>query len=435
MENGLRIIRLGDVQSPSQSYSFEEAFGEYSEARGRGRARRKKRKLERIANRAEVRAARQAARKERQQGRIQKRAEAQAARQAKRTAATEMRAERKGIRKLRRVERQAIGREEEPLMDDQGLDTGVTPEMEAPEAVPSDYDTTNVSQEADYVDEGVSNTGYADTSLEQGGYEPQTQGGYDANYTSAETPLDYGNEDIYPESVGSEGGYAEEGDYSDEGDYIGGGDYLGEYNESDMPFDGVMGAEDRFSEFSDSDIEPEIQDTVNKLVWNKELIKRLENQRNAVGGNRKQGFSRQIIARKKRLNELQSQLDGYCNVEGNYLNADGKMVAGKRRADVARAYGVAMRKRNRIHAPKFTPVAKGLNPQIAPNRIVVPATSSFTGLNGLDLQEDFDAPRVREIMLGADGSTSSKISWTSVAIGVAAGVAAIWVARKYKWIK
>lgn len=433
MENNVRIIRLGSVDSPSKAYSFEEAFGEYSEARGRGRARRKKRKLERIANRSEVRLARQAARQDLQQGRIQKRAEAQAARQAKRTAALEMRAERKGLRKLRRVERQAIGQEEELAAQDQGLDTGAAAETAVPEATASDYDTTNVSQETGYADETSYDSNQGGQA--QGAYEPQNQGGYDANYTSAETPLDYGNEDIYPESVGSQDEYAEEGNYSEQGDYIGGGDYLGEYNDTDMPFDGVMGAEDRFSEFSDSDIDPTIQDTVNKLVWNKELIKRLENKRNAVGGNSKQGFSKQIIARKKRLNELQSQLDGYCNVEGDYFNADGKIVAGKRRSDVARAYGIAMRKRKRMMSPNFTPVAKDLNAQIAPNRIVVPSTSGFTGLNGLDLQNDFDAPEVRDIMLGVDGSTSSKISWKSVALGLAVGVAAIYVARKYKWIK
>ena len=45
------IIKLGGNPSDSnmvvRSATFEEAFGDYSEARGKGRARRKKRKMER----------------------------------------------------------------------------------------------------------------------------------------------------------------------------------------------------------------------------------------------------------------------------------------------------------------------------------------------------------------------------------------------------
>ena len=419
MEDNVRIIRLGDVNAPIQAYSFEDAFGEYSEARGKGRARRKQRKLERISNRNEVKLARQSARGERQQGRIAKRTDAQAARESKRTQAEGLRAERKFSRKQHRVERKAIGQEQDEAgTQEQGLDTGVTQEMgntnaEAPQQQLSDSQSQDTSSQ----EQGYN----SDAPSEQS----DNSGSYDANYGSAEESYDYGNEDTT----------GQDGDYSDEGDYTGGGDYLGDYNDVEAPFDGVMGAEDRFSEFTSSDIDPSVQDTVNKLVWNKELVNRLEQQRNSIGGGeRKQSISKQILLRKKRANELQSQLDGYCNCEGDYVNADGKVVAGKRKAEVAKAYIMANKAKMNKTKIQVTPVARGLKADISKNRIVIPS-SSFTGLNGLDLQDDFDAPDVREIKLGADGSNSSSISWKNVAIGVAVGALAIWAIRKYKLIK
>ena len=431
MDNRVRIIQLGPVETPNEAYSFEDAFGEFSEAGGRGRARRKQRKLERIENRREVKAARQAARAEKQQARISNRAARQATRQEKRTANAEMRQQRRTMRKGYRDERK--GRKDEAGVAEQGLDTGVTADMGnvnggAPQggqdmgAQGGGYqDQGGQDQGGGYQDQGGQDQGYSD-NVPTGAADDS--GAYDADYGSAEEAYDYGSED-------STGG---EGDYSDEGDYTGGDDYLGDYSDTDASFDGVMGAEDRYSEFSSNQIDPEIQDTVNKLVWNKELVNRLENERNRVGGDRKQGLSRQIIARKKRMNELQSSLDGYCNADGDFYGADGKRIANSRKAQVGRAYGLANKAMIQRGKPQFTPVAPGLRANISPNRIVVPA-SSATGINGLDLQADFDAPNAREIKLGVDGSTSSTISWKSVAIGVAVGALAIWAVRKYKLIK
>ena len=429
MDNRVRVIKLGPVNSANEAYSFEDAFGEYSEARGEGRAKRKQRKLERIQNRREVKAARQEARGEKQQARIGNRAARQASRQEKRTVNAELRQQRRSMRKSYRDERK--GKKDEAGAQEQGLDTGVTSDMGnvnggAPEGQPSSGGGQGGQ------DQGYGDTGAQDQGGQDQGYgdaptgAADDSGSYDANYGSAEESYDYGDEDTS----------GDEGDYSDEGDYTGGGDYLDDYNDTEAPFDGVMGAEDRYSEFDSSDIDPEIQDTVNKLVWNKELVNRLENERNRVGGDRKQGLSRQIIARKKRINELQSGLDGYCNADGDFYNADGKRIANNRKAQVGRAYGLANKAMITRGKAKVTPVARGLNANISPNRIVVPASAATgTGINGLDLQADFDAPNAREIKLGADGSGSSSISWKSVAIGVAVGALAIWAVRKYKLIK
>ena len=59
--SGATIITLGPSNGSSMqpttrvAATFEEAFGEFSEARGKGRAKRKKRKLERVENRKQVR--------------------------------------------------------------------------------------------------------------------------------------------------------------------------------------------------------------------------------------------------------------------------------------------------------------------------------------------------------------------------------------------
>lgn len=58
MLEGARIITLEPAVEGVAAVTFEEAFGEHSELRGRGRARRKKRKMSRINDRGEVQDAR-----------------------------------------------------------------------------------------------------------------------------------------------------------------------------------------------------------------------------------------------------------------------------------------------------------------------------------------------------------------------------------------
>jgi hypothetical protein len=82
--------------------TFEEAFGEFSELRGRGRARRHKRRMERQQNRIARRRARKKARQE-------MRSEQQEARQS-----------RKDTRKSRRVARKGMGDDGESESEDSG---------------------------------------------------------------------------------------------------------------------------------------------------------------------------------------------------------------------------------------------------------------------------------------------------------------------------
>lgn len=436
-----RIVTLGPVSNTS--VTFEEAFGEYSEARGKGRARRKKRKLERIENRREVKQARTEARDEvkggRQDARISRRERRKSGRQAIRTEQSQAR---QGRRSGRQAERQVrrtartesrLGRRElrrgAPEDLDQGLDTATPQEMGGvgestaytqPETSQTYADETQ-GQDSIYTPEGGYEGGY-ESEAPQGGYE---SGGYDAG---PEEGAPYDEEYYEEEPETGEGVYDEEGDYI--GDESG---YLNDYQASDdFNFDGVMGAEDRFNEMTGPqsiNVDSDVQDIANKLAWNQELVKRLEDKRK-VNPNRAQGISRQIIMRKKRMKDLQNELDDFSNADGT------PEVCAMRKQMIGRAWGIAKRNRLRKGQPDVVRVQKSLDPKFSKNKIVVPRTSNAegTGLNGLDLIDDFDAPRVREIYLGADGSKSG-ISWGSVIIGAAVGIGAIWAIKKYNLLK
>ncbi len=118
MEAGT-IVRLAPSDRLVSVSTFEEAFGEHSEFHGRGRARRQKRRLDRIKNRAERKRARQTMRAEQQ----------------------EARQSRKDTRKKRRVSRKAMGDEaeaeepeEEETAEDQTAPEAETDEEETDES-------------------------------------------------------------------------------------------------------------------------------------------------------------------------------------------------------------------------------------------------------------------------------------------------------------
>ena len=445
------IVTLGPASDGP--ITFEEAFGEYSEARGKGRERRKKRKLERVENRREVKQARTEARGEvkgeRQEARVSRRAKRKTGRQDIRTGQSEARQGRRtgrqAVRQVRRTTRTEgrIGRKtlrKDKAEDlEQGLDT-VTPREMGGAGESESYTQPETSQT--YADE---TQGQGSISSPEGGYEggyesdvPQggsSQGGYDAG-PEEEAPYEDGSyeDGSYEDESYEEEPESGEGVYDEEGDYIGDeSGYLNDYQASDdFNFDGVIGAEDRFNEMTGPkgvNVDSNIQDLANKLAWNQELVKRLEDKRK-VNPNMAQGISRQVIMRKKRMKEIKSQLDDFSNADGT------PEICTMRKQMIGQAWGIAKRNRQRKGQPDVVRVQKSLKPKFSKDKIVVPRTSNAegTGLNGLDLVDDFDAPGVREIYLGADGSKKG-ISLGSVVIGVAVGVAVIWAIRKYKLIK
>ena len=124
------IIKLGGEPTSGsglvvQSASFEEAFGEYSNAKGRGRARKKNRKLERITNRQEVKQARKGGRQEARIGRRttrkslrqENRDAQQASRIGRRQTRVDARGERQMGRETASQERQNYAQEQEAYRD------------------------------------------------------------------------------------------------------------------------------------------------------------------------------------------------------------------------------------------------------------------------------------------------------------------------------
>jgi hypothetical protein len=421
------IVKLGGGQGNDlQVVGFDEAFGEYSSARGRGRARRKKRKLERIKNRSEVRSARRKAR-------IEGRREAQQARLEKRRAAMEARQEKRTARKDYRVKRKAMGQDVEGEMDEQTAiengEQGYSPE-----------------QGGGGYQEEQGGGGYQEEQGGGGYQEEQGGGGYQDSGEDWNTPpqgFDQSDEGGYDEGGYDEGGSDEGG--SDEGGYDDGGESYGGGAEDETGFDGVMGAEDRFSEFQDGlTVSPEAKNLADKLEWNKELYARLS-RRKAILQNHSQSTSKidkHLFQVKNRIAELDAKLTKYANCEGEYSNAEGRPAnaeIAKRRRMVGKARKFAKRQRMQMHKQMrvnggdATQVQSDLKPQFGNQRIVVPAASNATGLNGVDLQDDFDAPDARYIELKSNASGDKKsINWVAIGIGTVVAVGAIWAIRKYK---
>jgi|688.fasta_scaffold03477_9 hypothetical protein len=369
MENAT-IVTLGSPSNSSTVSNFEEAFGEFSEARGRGRARRQKRKLSRIEMKSERRRARQKGRAEQQQARQSRLDE----------------------RKQRKLARKEMGESDEP-----------------------EEETTSTETE------GASESDSQAT--------PQSEGGQ--------------SEDGYQEDSSSEeewGGSAPEDESA--------------YDESG--FDGIIATEDYFSEFNDEGrvkVSPKVKDVTRKIEWNKELVSRLKNQRaKALKQGDKNAVSEidsRIFGRMQRVAELENDIANYSNASGRsrgrgreVLKAKAmarkeRMIA-KRDGKKGRFSKLRERRRRRMDGGSETPIDSDLNPSVSSQRIEIPAgeKSSATGLNGLDLANDFDAPDARfiELTSNVEGDKKMKINWTGVAIGVGV-VAILYIAnKKYKFL-
>lgn len=392
------IVTLGNRTTPTPT-SFEEAFGEFSEARGRGRARRQKRRMERIENRKTRRTARQQGRLEKKRSRVEAR-----------TQRRSMRADNREARRAQKAEGR-LGRQRAEL-----------------------------EQEREFAPE--------DAPQEDGGYAPQDDSGYAPQGDSGYAPQGGGYDDggYAPQDSEEDMGYGDEQGGYDDGGYDDGG-----YDDGD--YDGFDGVIENGKEMIDvpysAEVNQNVADAAKRIEWNLELASRLKEKA-------KTNPSGKVIDAinkcQKRVIELESQMDGYCSLEGDFTSdADGKMQycvrrGGKRLASpevrrrrkemmlakiAARKERNAVRKRNGL-----TPVQSQLNPQISPNRIVIPAKelgSSATGIIGLDDAMDYDA-NAYEIKLGADGTMTSKIPFKAIAIGLVIGGIGVFLLKKYKVI-
>jgi hypothetical protein len=486
MEN-TRIIKLEGPLTVT-SANFEEAFGEFSELRGRGRARRKKRKLERIANRKEVRSARA-------QARIANRAERQAARQQKRTANMEMRQQRRTARKTARVERRAIGQEPEQAMDEQtatemGEETTTQPEMGAGQGQGTQYDYEEEQPMGgdEYAGEGESET-TEDSDINSAEEQAAEEGEYFDGFDGSNT------EGINYENLGS----------NDEIYALQDDDF---YSFDDNTFESADGdySEARGKRLRRR-ISPKVKKVAMKSEWNKEMVSRLQAQANQIsnilaneqmdsGRAKRLGIHRAklleaITLHKDRATGFDGMLSDYVNfdgdtfdnADGDYDNADGdyseargrksaaraqkkearqakkaatkaKRIEKKRRKAEVRAAKKSSRKARavarkdnrmakRATRRNLTEVEQGLDPQISENRIEIPAQelnyggnpetiekeSNATGIIALDGMDNFDAP-TEYTYSSVDGMKN--VNWKGVLLGVGIAALAIYGAKKAK---
>jgi len=453
--SGARIIQLTSPSSMPQAVSFEQAFGEFSNAQGRGRERRKARKLDRIENRTEVKLARKGARTERaaaRQGvraeRIAGRTELQQARKAKRLSKREMGTESRLARRAARADVRDYRR-------------GLRNPQQVPSTESAGYAGTGVSEATEsQFPQGTGSAGYAPVT-QSGGYAPQTQSGYYEDDVVS-TQSGYYEDEVPGTASGyyEDGGFAETDDVYDQSliDETAQSSYDLGYQDAQEDagldveitgdedygdFDGVMGAEDRYNELQDKNdmpVNPQVQAIADKCVWNEMLITKLKKDRKNASGN-PQMISKTIIERTKRVKDLKNELEDYANYCGNYSNAEGtnEMIA-QRKKLVQVAMNKARRKASGQAPINLTSVPRGMNAQMSKNRIVVNpsegmANATGTGITGLDDINDYDAPDTREFFIPADGGFTKGIDLGSIALGALITVGFIYFNNKYKWIK
>jgi len=469
--NGARVIQLTSPTSMPQAVSFEQAFGEFSNAGGaERRAKRKDRKLDRIENRTEVRTERQLGRGERKGARQEKvasrnllrgertagREELQIARKGKRLSKREMGlgsrlARRTGRADLRDYRRDLRNPQDVPSTESagyQGDGLGVaTGQVDTLNTGSGNYGAPTTTSSGNYGQGtqpavGAATQPGAGQGTGSGGYAPSTESGYYDDETP-NTGSGYYSDDVYDQELVDESAQnAYDMGYQDAQEDAGlDVEITGDEDYGD--FDGVMGAEDRFNELQDKNdmpVNPQVQSIADKCVWNEMLITKLKNDRRNSAGN-PQAISKTILERAKRMKDLRSELEDYANYCGSYSSAEGtnEMIAQRKRI-VQVAMNKARRKSSGQPPVNLTSIPRNLKPQVSANRIVVPSSETManatgTGIDALDDINDYDAPATREFFIPADGGFAKGIDLGSIALGALITVGFIYLNKQYKWIK
>lgn len=456
------VIRL-EPSSASDSLmvrnaSFEEAFGDYSEGAG-GRARRKKRKLERIANRREVKTARRGIKADRQQQRIERRATRKAGRQ-------DIRANQLQARQTRRASRteQRAGRRQMRVDARQGRkDTKIQGEQ--------DRENYATEQEA-YRNQIADEQGAETTDQQGGGYDDQQGGGSQEDLNTRPSDMD-----SQWDNSGNQGGGSQDSGYSEDGG--------ADYSEPQYEEEGAYGDDNRYdspyvqedSEFADDSnfsgeamdgkvvVSPIVKETTTKLKNNEQAFKDLNDRRNLMvnRGDNTRGIDNEIKRCYGRIGELKSNLDDYSNAIGDAKERR------RRRKEINICLGRGKRMRKpQPQGGSETPVDANLNPDFSANKIEIPAKSNYDGYEDFDGYDDFDGYNDlgREVIINGvsqsdnsdytndllnEGEEPTKIDLfssfdgkskigananviLSVVVGVGIGALAIYLAKKKGWI-
>lgn len=406
------------------SVDFEQAFGDYSEARGRRRerrrARRQERKLKRIARRQERQKARVQARLERKQ----------------------MKADARAMRK---------GGDEEGDDSSEPTDSGSTASEPSGEtsSAPSDSSSDTPTPPPSEPSEGSNEEN--DTAEEEQAVNDET-----------------GESD---EASGFTGDYGFDGQRQPS-------KYDVQWDSYYQSAEGTEKIHPRVKELSrriekNKELAKHIEARLLKITT------RVESSGKPMGrvdANIVRELNAQLTRVKNRIADLESKLAGYSKFFGEYSNAEGGQWKenARRRAEVRQAKRLARKERQQFIKDKrkarvqelmggfvaqgmtrkearlkarqqayaenpfnATKVDSSLNPTISSNKIDIPpsdSASSFsgTGLIGLDAYNDYDAPPTRYLELDfSNASGNMKGNWKWIAIGVVVAVGGIFAYNKF----
>jgi hypothetical protein len=418
----------GDTQVVKTS-TFEEAFlGEedFSDAKGKGRARRKKRKIERITNRQEVKQQRKGGR---QEARIGRRATRKSARQSIRGEQQASRQERRGnVRAERQTSRDAKARrkmtntrsaqerenyamEQEALRNERYAEPQYSePQYEEPQYSEPQYDEPQYEEDSDVEVDYNDDSNYP-------------------TYEDSEEPTYESDDEIAPE----------EENYSTEDEMFG---------EDNSGFSAEVTGK--------TPAPTEIDAICMKIEWNNELISRLldAKKRQEKDSNVTPAVNEELGKRFDRVKDLETKLEKFSGMSGNnaMVVKNAKLKARQQRFESVvppivtaklTAKGVAPAKIKEwwktVGCKKYASKFDGTSDEYGMNN--EPVDTSEWGTPAYDY--DSPAPEVVELTFGdqamnfsgVDGSSDKKITTKSIVIGAIVGFTAIYLIRKYNLLK
>lgn len=393
MESTVITLSPSGGGSTTDVVSFEQAYGEYSSFRGRGRARRQARKMDRIAKRSERKVARQ-----------QVRTNKAMAKQSRRTQKQQARQSRKDVRATRGASRRALRK-------------GPEPQYNEPQ-----YEEQSVSPEESFAPESqYQEPQYEEQQYEEEQYQEEPQ--YEEEYPLPEMEEGYGEEE-----------YTED-EYSFEGAVKKGVAKIApqvtttakkiEWNKEYVALLGVSLGKLK-TQLEKATTSTQFQDIGAKI----ELTES------------------QIEKHTERIAELEDMFGDYSEASGgkNRRKRKAEISLAKRNARKERKY--ARSERRKAHKEKRAqkrlakgqgdiPVEADLNPELSDQTIEIEPTENFggpnatgggTGLIAIDERNLADSPSIKSVNVASNfsgPSTIAGIDTKKVLIGVAVGVGII----------
>lgn len=406
-----------NAQTNVQTATYEQAFlgEEFSNAKGRGRARRKTRKLERIGNKRAVRTERRKLKGDRQEERIERRNTRKEGRQTIRGEQQDARIERRNKRRSAK-ENQEVGSDS-----------------------PSEEEESNIPQQGVDDTDTSSDTGYdnnQDTSTSGGGYSEDED--EDTGGSTADADED---EDTYEE---------------DENDT---------YGEADENFAGD--SSNFASEVTGKPSVPmAIQTICYQIEMNNEMISQLLQHKKMMEAKGKdtQKLSQSLGAKYDQVQNLEAKLENFAGADGNVDRQKVKAVriakakARKQRIENLPIPPIMLYKLLKKGVPKDkikqwwetkgrSEQASKMNFEGGVDDFGITNDNQYVDYDDFGSPVyDYDQPQTQIVDLdnsnfepqmnfsGADGSSSNTF-WKSLLIGGVIAFAGVYVIRKYKLLK